>query len=88
MSMGGLRWTQASRTAFTLKIPGTLGLRARIETHSETISARILVNGQVVRNWCVQRSTESVDGVQRDIEAMLMELADGIRGTNHEEGEA
>lgn len=76
MSMGGLRWTQASRTAFTLKVPGTLGLRARIETHSETISARILVNGQVVRNWCVQR----------DIEAMLMELADGIRGTSHDQG--
>ena len=74
-----MRWNQASKTAFTLRIPGTLEIRARIETHSETISAKISVNNAIVRNWCVPRSEESVDGVQRDIEAMLSELAEGIR---------
>lgn len=74
-----MRWNQASKTAFTLRIPGALEIRARIETHSETISAKISVNGTIVRNWCAPRSEESVDGVQRDIEAMLSELADGIR---------
>ncbi len=73
-------WTQASKTAFTLKVPGTLELKARIEAHSETISAKISVNGQIVRNWCMPRSEESVDSVQRDIEAMLRELAEGIAG--------
>lgn len=75
-----MRWNQASKTAFTLKIPGTLEIKARIETHSETISAKISVNGQIVRNWCMPRSEESVDSVQRDIEAMLRELAEGITG--------
>ena len=75
-----MRWNQASKTAFTLKIPGTLEIKARIETHSETISAKISVNGQIVRNWCMPRSEESVDSVQRDIEAMLREHAEGITG--------
>ena len=74
-----MRWNQVSKTVFTLKVPGSLELRARIETHSETISAKISVNGTIVRNWCVPRKEKSVNSIQSDIEVMLSELADGIR---------
>ena len=81
-------WTQAGRTVFVRKVPGALALTARTETHSESISVRISVNRVTVRNWCVLRSEKSADAVQAEVDGMLTELADGIRGVRHEEGEA
>lgn len=72
-----MRWHKGSPRNYSLIIPGSIGVKATIVVHSETIVMTVIIGGETVKKWGVPIS-DGISECKKSIEGLLNELALGI----------